>query len=289
MEGNAKPQVVDREVIYNFDKERELQMMMSCFKISNSSKLKRYLGLSYALIVWLFLFYEMCAGLYSFVLIIGDKTKMLETLHMAILVFYALSHLTNKLKSDFEPVLEIFNKGFYTYEKDLDERQHEIRRNYVRNIRLVNKWLRRMTVSSGFSFLLFNTAKKYIESLYKKRPSSIPINPYLPIPFYVPFDTSSVLTFTVAYMTNVAIMYWICVVTVCIYEIYISLLKQLKAQFEILNLSISNVVDRALRRYLRGKAGPRQKVEMLYQQKEFQDCLLECLRENVRHHHVLLR
>ncbi|CAH1408361.1 unnamed protein product [Nezara viridula] len=251
MEGNTKHQVVDREVVYDFDKERELQMVMSCCKIS----------------------------FYSFVLTIGDKTRMLETLHMVILAFYDLSLLTTKLQSNFKSVLEFINKGFYTYEEDLDERHYETTKNCVRRIRLVNKWFRIIIVSSGFSFLLFNTAKKYIENSYKKRPSSIPINPYFPIPFYVPFDTSSVLTFTIAYLSNVAMMYSVCMVAICIEEIYISLLEQLKAQFEILNLSISNVVDRALRRYFRGKAGPRQDMESLYQKKEFQDCLLEFTRD----------
>nr|WVD93672.1 odorant receptor 59 [Graphosoma rubrolineatum] len=248
MKDNAKPYFVDREVVYDFDKEREIQMIMSCYKISNTSKLKRYISLLCVSILWLFLLYEMCLGFYSipFTITTDSKTQMLETLHMALLTFYAISHLSLRLRSDFTPVLEIINKGF-------------------------------------------NTAKKYIENLYKNKPSDKSINPYFPIPFYAPFDTTSVGTFTVVYLFNVVVMYSICMVTICIDEICISLIEQLKAQFEILNLSISNVVERSLQRYLNGKVVPKPNLESLYKQKEFQDCLFKCLRENIRHHHVLLR
>lgn len=288
MEVNGKPQVVDREFVYDFDKERELQLIFSGYKISSSSKLKRCLSLSYVSLIWLFLFYEMCMGFYSTVLTAGDKTQMLETLHMTLLTFYAISHLSNKLHCNLEPVLEIINKGFYTYEEEVDKTHYEIRKKHVRRIRLVNKWFRIIIILSGTSFLMFNTAKKYIENLYKTKSSNILINPYFPIPFFVPFDTSSVLTFLIAYLTNVATMYCICMVTICIDEIFVSLIEQLKAQFEILNVSIGNVVERATRRYLNGKTGTNLNKEALYQQKEFQDCLLKCLRENIRHHQILL-
>ncbi|KAE8573231.1 Odorant receptor 26, partial [Halyomorpha halys] len=290
MEGEAKPNLVDRDVLYNFEQERELLMMISCYKVSKSSKLNHFLSLSYVSIVWLFVLFELCMGLYSVVLTIDSpKTQLLETLHTVVLTFYVIAHMTNRLQSGFDAALEIINKGFYTYDENMGETHYEIRKEYVRRIRLVNKWFRIIIIYSGISFLMFNTAKKYLENVYKTEPSKIPINPYFPIPYFMPFDTSTVVTFTSAYLLNVALEFFICSVTICIDEIYVSLIEQLKAQFVILNLSISNIVERALRRYQDGKAGSVPNVEELYQQKEFQDCVLQCLKENIRHHHALLR
>lgn len=184
---------------------------------------------------------------------------------------------------------EILDCGVFVYGvEDADE--NEIKKSRVSQIRFIIKLYTLMILSiwALTSFLI--PFLKWILSSSNDQIIDEMINPYLPQPIYMPFNTRSVYGYCVAFLSNVLCFFTIFVSFICHISLTISYALQFTAQMEVLKHSLKNIENRARLKLLKKDLAYGDVLtQSLYHIPDFQKCLYSCLRENALHHQELLR
>ncbi|CAH1397364.1 unnamed protein product [Nezara viridula] len=221
------------------------------------------------------------------VILIHDKKLKLEAVHWTFLNLVGLTFMIIRYTIGLDEPLKMIRIGFFTYKNEaIDERYFERKAYHVRRIRKVSNMFLGLAISNGILLSFIKQVKKSPEGgNYGKS-----INTGLPIPIFLPFDTTTTIGFVLGYLMNVVAFFYLVVITSSAQQIFLSFMEQGIAQFEILNISISNIEKRAYSIYSKGKTYTDEiSMDELYRTSKFQKCVSQCLRQNVQHHQTLLR
>lgn len=184
-------------------------------------------------------------------------------------------------------------EGIFSYEGEPPDEEHfRIKKRAVSDVRRLAKIFSTVLVIGAISNTVFVSLMHYFFA--RDDCPDRPLNPYLPQPLYIPFNTRTTVGFAGGFLINVVYMFLLIGIVSCLFEIYVSSTVQMKAEFEILNYSLVNIERRARLLYAGGGTGgaPAKALtlpEDLFAAEGFQECLCKCLRNNVLHHHALLR
>nr|QQP19765.1 olfactory receptor 70 [Tropidothorax elegans] len=185
--------------------------------------------------------------------------------------------------------LEILESGVYNYNELIDTEYLRIKRKRVQNIKYMLSLTTWLFSSCGFAYIvIFPILKPFLVNV---DPDNSVINTFLPIPLYVPFDTSETYSYDLMFATNALTL-------ICMYasfashlQIYISLSILLMAEYEVLNFSLDNIEKRAYMELRKGcdglKSGSYAQPD--FDNTDFEQSLFLCLRRNIIHHQTILR
>ncbi|KAE8573575.1 odorant receptor 67c-like [Halyomorpha halys] len=276
---------IDRQITHDYETDRKNLMYMSGFKVNNDSNLKYILSKIYVYAIIFFYSFLVSMGSVAAILI-HDKKLKLEAVHWTFLNLVGLIFMVIRYTYVLDEPLKTIRTGFFTYENEfIDDRYLERKRYHVRRIRIVSNMFLGLAISNGILLSFIKQVKKSSEvGNYGKS-----INIGLPIPIFLPFDTTTTNGFVLGYLINVVAFFYLVVITSSAQQIFLSFMEQGIVQFEILNISISNIEKRAYYIYSKGKACAEGISIELYRTRKFQNCISQCLRQNVRHHQTLLR
>ncbi|RZF42564.1 hypothetical protein LSTR_LSTR001359 [Laodelphax striatellus] len=115
------------------------------------------------------------------------------------------------------------------------------------------------------------------------------INYDLPVPLWLPFETDTVLGYTLAYSFVFGEVALICVYLSSAIPFIVFCTFEINLQFRVLQRSILNLEHRALERYNFYGNMTEQRVEILREDVFYAKCVHECLRENILHHIEIIR
>nr|WVD93627.1 odorant receptor 14 [Graphosoma rubrolineatum] len=277
---------IDRQITHDYETDRKNLMYMSGFKVNYDSKLKYILSKIYVYTIMFFYTFLVSMGSVAAILI-HDKKLKLEAVHWTFLNLVGLTFMIIRYTYALDEPLKMIKIGFFTYENEaVDERYFERKKYHVRRIRNVSNMFLGLAISNGILLSFIKQVKKLPEAGdYGKS-----INTGLPIPIFLPFDTTTTIGFVLGYLIDVVAFFYLVVITSSAQQIFLSFMEQGIAQFEILNISISNLEKRAYFMYSKGKIYTEGiTMDELYRSRKFQECVFQCLRQNVRHHQTLLR
>ena len=283
VELDAEEIPIDRRITHDYETDRLLLMYVSGLKVNKDSKLKHALNNGYVYSIIIFLFFMVSMGSVA-VGLIQDKKLKLEAVHWTFLLLVGLTFMLIRYTQGLDEPLKMIKLGFFTYENEkFDENYNKLKQHRVWRVRVVSRMFLGLAISSGV-FLSF------IKQMKKSSQSGESIDEGLPIPVYLPFDTSTTSGFVLGYWINIVALFYLVVITASTQQIFLSIMEQMIAQFQILNLSVTNIQTRAYWEYTRGTnfCNDTSK-DLFYRTKEFQQCVSRCLTRNIRHHQTLLR
>lgn len=221
-----------------------------------------------------------------------DKGTLLQVGQTLIWLLVTFSARTVWLysSSNLRTANKLVLSGIFHYNGDPDEDELKIKRKRINQIRIT---IGIYTKLFWLIFLLttFLTPIMKWAVISNKDPDTGPVNPYLPQPIYMPFETKSYFGFGVAFLSNMMCFFSMFASFIAHVTITISYSFQLTAQIEVLSHSLKNIEKRAYARFIKGKT-PRksyERGEKLYDIPEYQQCLFLCLKENIIHHNAILR
>ncbi|KAK9508184.1 hypothetical protein O3M35_007904 [Rhynocoris fuscipes] len=258
-------------------------MILSGVKILKDTWLKRLLNHVYLSVLGVTLLVLIGLAIWTVLVASYDVSLTLEAAQFIVSLLIIALGLLNALyhSEHLNIAAKEIDNGIFSYENENVNEVEEIKRHGVQQITIMSKIFTVYIIFSGISYLLFIPLKELI------KPSSElerPINKLLPLPLYMPFQTETCSTYMIAFAINIICMYCIIVLILSIDEVYISLIIQIRIQFQILNQSIANLNLRAIRR-IKFQNLTKQQLD----NEEFKRNVYICLKENIRHHLILLR
>lgn len=277
---------IDRRITHDYETDRKNLMYMSGFKVNYDSKLKYILNKIYIYAIIFFYSFIVIMGSVA-VILIHDKKLKLEAVHWTFLNLVGLALVIIRYTIVLDEPLKTIRIGFFTYENEVIDVSYDERKAFhVDRIRKVSNMFLGLAISNGILLSFIKQIKKSPEGgNYGKS-----INTGLPIPIFLPFDTTTTTGFVLGYLINIVGFFYLVVITSSSQQIFLSFMEQGIVQFEILNISISNIEKRAYSIYSKGKTYTEgMSMDALYRTSKFQKCVFQCLRQNVQHHQTLLR
>lgn len=277
--------------MHDFNKETQAINVLGGFVVLRKPLI--YFVLNILLIACLFTLYVylIVMAVITMMVTYNDKAVMVRAfqtlcLLLAGIVIPGIRYFTSYSLST---ALESLKNGVFKYSEEgpIEEKYNYIKDNRIYQIRFLTVWVTRL----NFSVSIVNTFVPPIVQLIrlKGEDSDWLVNPYLPLPLYAPFNTRSYLGFAVSFLTHGIFQFFFYSSIVCLVETYMSCAFQLIAQLEILNHSLSNIEKRA---YFKLQ-GPQQLLvdnsSSSTDDRALQQCFYICLRENILHHHAIVR
>nr|AXX83013.1 odorant receptor [Yemma signatus] len=244
--------------------------------------------LYFCLVVVLFgCFFLMCLG--AILSTLDDKETFLQAVHVFALVIVSTIGLLNRFLNDrdLKETVDILRRGVFRYPKDegADEVSKKLLVDRITSIQFISKWFTRVVLSGGFANVFFIASVKYLLSSDRDVTSARTLDPLLPQPVYIPFQTRTNIGYSLGLAVNCVLLSYICAIVASMDEIYVSFMIQLKAQLELLRISLGRIEERAMSRCGEKMSRSRD----LYSSSGFQDSMCLCLRNNIRHHQQILR
>nr|QQP19752.1 olfactory receptor 57 [Tropidothorax elegans] len=279
-----------RQIYYDFQNENISVLVMGGVTILQNSTLSKTLNLFCFAVVYFLFGSTFVMSAITVVIAFDQKALMCQALFTigTLCVGVGLTCANHVLKKDLDRAAEIIRNGVYHYRENMYEEYLQIRKQNVEQNKFTVTFFNNMFFCCGFGYIaIFPIIKLFLTT---EESNTVEINEYLPIPLYLPFKTDSVLNYALVFLANG-------VTLTCLYstyashiQIYVTCALQLTAEIEVLNYSLENMESRAVLKMknLNPNFGTRRtKIEM-YSNQEFQNCLLNCLRLNVLHHHAIL-
>lgn len=231
--------------------------------------------------------------LVTIIFITDQRTIIVQNSNTIFLVFASIMIplIKYNVRVPLKEVLKLLKKGFFIYEDEVNsEVYYNIKRRRVSQIRFICSIFTKLSVV-GFLSNVFQQPLLYYFNVIKSTGDDS-INHYLPLPIYMPFNTSSINGFAIASMTlNVWFILFYCML-LSFMILYYSLGFQLIAQIDILNYSIGTIEKRAVFKFkLKSNIENVDSYDIheLYNNFGFQRCHYLCLRENIMHHQAILK
>ncbi|CAH1393763.1 unnamed protein product [Nezara viridula] len=104
----------------------------------------------------------------------------------------------------------------------------------------------------------------------------------LPVPLYMPFDTSDNLGFSLGMTWEAISLFYICGVSTSIHQSFRGIMGRLRGELKLLNDSIKAIHNRASKKF-KMKVNDIENLEPY-----FQSLVYKCLKEDIVHHQMLL-
>ncbi|KAF6207791.1 hypothetical protein GE061_016239 [Apolygus lucorum] len=198
---------------------------------------------------------------------------------------YALIALTFYIKrSKIDKLLEIIGNELYIYQCPLSQKQLKIR----------NEETTRAKNFGRYSFfvpcLVALTHMSVVPAIhgFKGEYSSIvngsaPINKYTPLPVWTPVQATSGMSFFVVFWCQLCPGFVEFLIFHGSCTFFVGVVCVLVSEIKILLESLNSITDRAKYLY-HVKGGRGSDIDNLYDDPIYQQCMVDCLKENVKHH-----
>nr|AXX83043.1 odorant receptor [Yemma signatus] len=254
------------------------------FGDSRSFYYRAYIGL---ILTWNFTIAYL--SLYSTYYVLPDKDRALDCFHILLCAMFGTWGIFTRLltRRYVDLSRKVVESGFYTYPEQERESERLEAEVPIVVARLNKQFALMMSLGAYFNFLLFPALQLFLWSSGADIENGVAkeANPFLPHWLYLPWDYRTPFGFLGAWVVHVIAYFYTYGVAIAMNNTTMNLLISLLYQLKILNHSILHVRDRARALY-RSRYGSRPQDE---RSPAFQDCLLECLRHNIRHHQLLVR
>ncbi|RZF40773.1 hypothetical protein LSTR_LSTR011290 [Laodelphax striatellus] len=187
-------------------------------------------------------------------------------------------------------ILRMVDKGIFEYDTKLNQAEVQKIRNTERLY--TNTFKNFYRISLVVIFIILAIVAPILIRIYvgEERKKIKQLNYDLPVPGLFPFYTGNFLGFSCAYLlliTEIALifLYMSAAMPFLFFGIF-----EMVAQLRILKLSIMNLKSRALEKYQRGCENLSEaQLETLEHDPNYERCVKESLKENIRHHAEILR
>lgn len=288
MEDTSNPFLVDKETLHDFT-AKTLILIIGLYPFLKNKHRYFYLFLFCSAIILIFEVFMASMALYG-IIIVPDRRPVVP-LYQILFIWTGTiaARLLNVFTfSQLQAALKLLKEGVFVYRSAFKE-ENDIKKKWVSLVRFIVSLYKNCILATCVLCILGPIAK-YI-FLRNSQDSEFLLNPYLPQPFYMPFNTSSLAGYPAAFLMVTVFLITTYAGALCHVTVNLSIALQLCAQIDVLNYSLKNIEQRAyammLKEYLKNKR--KIEIEDLYQNKEFHRCLYLCLRENAIHHQLILR
>nr|QQP19707.1 olfactory receptor 12 [Tropidothorax elegans] len=217
-----------------------------------------------------------------------NKSISVELLQLLCFMFGSSAlHVTLQITKDrLKAGLLLLREERYVYEGIADE-QRAILQKRVKQIRFFVAVFINLTICCLFMNIVLVPALRIIFVA-----DNFPfngVNRHLPLPISMPFRTDTWIGFSFAFISHGICYFFILITFVCHVQTSTSSTLQLCGEFEVLNYSLENIEKRARHKFLKDGGWVHDADANLFEDEEFQNCMFFCLRENIIHHHQILR
>nr|WVD93628.1 odorant receptor 15 [Graphosoma rubrolineatum] len=223
----------------------------------------------------------------------GHMTATLQALHYycTFLGYSIVNYLYHFNRKSVNYCLTLIGKDFFKYEEGETELEMKIAQENDKKqkeyIKKLTRYVMVIVFATAFAVLMLPT---FAELLTRTEP--IPddevMNPYLPIPLVLPWDSFTVGGYILIYVLLFLVSYNITTELLALSMGYTSFLIIYTSQFKILNKSVLKIEERATNRY-RKVAVKQLKGMEKFDDPIFQECMNSCLKQNIKHHQILLK
>lgn len=278
------------EFVHDYFKELEWFMLIGGYANLNKNDKRYSFYLLYRILMLIFLLFLDIMAATGGVLSYGNTIDMIQAFHIGLLSTVGTFGVITRYFSDdiLQETLQILKDGVFDYnEKEIQKEYAAIKRENVKAIRRMASIFSKMIISVAFTNFLFVPIIQIF--VITEGPTKSLMNPYLPQPFYLPFNTRTFLGYSAAYVINLIFMTFLACNVVCMDVIYISCTSQLKAQFQILNHSLRSIERRAYFMFVDNYNDAFTRKYFQNNQHERLELLNRCLKQNIRHHQALIR
>nr|QQP19780.1 olfactory receptor 85 [Tropidothorax elegans] len=282
----------EKGTVYDFLTEQKWYLLLAGYTNFEHGTLRSLLYDVYKALVFMFLAFLIAMAWTGAYLSYGNTIDTVQAIHMNDLAMLCFLSLMTKLSRAewLHRTMDILRSGVYKYEDEPEDKEHErIKSETVNQIRGLTRIFGKFITLVACTNTAFVPLMNFF--MIREDGSDKILNPYLPQPFYMPFDTKTFHGYLFAYVINALFMFILLPLVVCMDTIHLSCTLQLKAQFRILNYSIRNIEMRAVQKLVRNKSVNFSSVSLkdLNQTEEYQDSMYSCLRSNIQHHQAILR
>nr|QQP19741.1 olfactory receptor 46 [Tropidothorax elegans] len=282
----------DVQTIHDFFGERKW-----VFILYGASSSKSFFYKSYIVFIYLFLTVSLILTGMTFLYLETNKDFAIRILHAGLYIVFAMSSLSVRFLTadNMTDALRMLKTGVFSRDH-LGDEQTDSQRRGVLAIRKRTDLLAYATYTCLNTFLVVLPLGHFF-ILNTEIPRGSTVNPYLPLPFYMPVDTSRILGFWLSYSLNAIALAYIYAAAVTTSDLYISCSVQLRTQIQLLNSSLKKIYHRAHSLYtsisqtndLHEMIERGLESNFLLTDSVFQKCLSACLVEDIKHHQSILR
>lgn len=264
------------DIIVDERKTRKLLRLVCCLKYTQGQNSTSTLNLMYIISVYILLLIVVVQGLvlaYS----TDDIVEKVESIHYVLVIVIIISYMSNELLNDskLDKAWKLINLAYKEFSKHVDENK-QIHIEINDNSTKTNKVFCYLMSSSCIGYLLFAP----IRQIFSEEETAVR---KLPVPLYMPFDTSDNLGFSLGMAWEAISLFYICGVSTSIHQSFRGIMGRLRGELKLLNDSIIRIHDRASEQF-QGKVNDIEKLEP-----QFQSLVYRCLREDIVHHQMLLQ
>nr|QQP19769.1 olfactory receptor 74 [Tropidothorax elegans] len=274
------------DTVHDFIREGGWLTLLAGYATFDPSSFKSYLYnvyKGYTVSLMLCLIYTIWTGV---LLSRHNMIAVLQGMHTNHVVLMCLTVvLCKKVRNKaLQASITSLRQGVFQYGAEPSDSEHEeIKKHAVAEIRRLTRAFNSSFVVAIVANMLFVPIAQLVVG--SEVPADTAFSPYLPFPFYMPFNTTHFLGFSAGYLINVLFVCIIFPLLTTVDHAHLSFTLQLKAQFKILNHSLLSLDERA-RKLIGCKNIDNSE---LFSKRQFQDSILFCLRSNIMHHQKLLR
>uniref|UniRef100_T1HDM9 Odorant receptor n=1 Tax=Rhodnius prolixus TaxID=13249 RepID=T1HDM9_RHOPR len=237
-------------------------------------------------------------AIFTVTIIKAEPSEFLISINTAhfgfiMLLFLTFIFMSNRVRYKICFFAKMLGEGVFTYEdeEEIDE-EVKVKQKYLSILKKLKIILPSMNIVAGFFVVVIGP---WIDS--KHSPDNLTqtdsgINIALPIPSWYPFETNCGMNFYIAFLGQFLSACVIIVILASASCSYFTCTLYNIIQLERLIISVQNLEKRAILLYK--KKVPHAAVnqlekDILYEKVEFIKCLEYCLRQNIKHHQLILR
>nr|AXX83015.1 odorant receptor [Yemma signatus] len=287
---NARKKHVNPDSIYDFYKERFFTNIFGFYIILKKPYILYLIHKCFFVCAAFLYIFGVSSGIYTMVFIAKNKSEQVNAFYGMGLMGVAIGlQLTKNATNDsLNSALDHIREGVYQYNEVFQDEIVKLKLKRIERIKFIITFVGNGNYFCWFSSTLIPLIQVILSGFESIKDEDL--NPFLPVHLYVPFDTTNTMGYAIAFVSYAFIIFTMYATFASHAQIYISCSLQLAMELEVLNFALKNMQKRA---YLRFKKEDYKldhpSTSNLYENPDFQHCINLCLRENLLHHHAILR
>nr|QQP19723.1 olfactory receptor 28 [Tropidothorax elegans] len=279
---------VHSDTYYDFRNEQKMLLILGGYKIFDRTPLRRGLNIIYSAVGRVLLASTLVMSMLTVAKTLKQKAIMGQALFtMGSVMCASISIIDNHVNGkELEEAAQSLRDGVFRYDDDLEEEYARLKKSNVSRLKNLVRVLTRLYMSSVFVYVVLFPVFNFL--ITEVGEDEQIVNVYLPLQLYYPFDTRNSYVFCLTFAANGLTLLFTYAAFNCYVEVVMSSSLQLTAEYEVLNFSIRNIKRRAINKLAREYFMRRNETDELYSS-EFKKSMVHCLKQNIRHHHAILR
>nr|QQP19750.1 olfactory receptor 55 [Tropidothorax elegans] len=281
----------DNDTFYDFRNKNNLLLILGSYKLVDVSLFLKRLNIIFSVVVQALLFSSLAMSLLTVAKSLQEKAVMGQALFTLGTVLCAIIYIADNYfnRADLDEAAKSLREGIFRYDDPLEQDYAKLRRSRVKHLETLVNVLSMLYMSSVFVYVVFFPLINFL--LLAVDTDNLTVNVYLPLQVYYPFDTRTPWVFGLTFTANGLTLLSMYATFSCYVQVFISSCLQLTGEYEVLNFSIENVSERALRELANYNIKNYDiiKSSKIYDSLEYKKCMVHCLKQNIRHHHAILR